>query len=92
MRTVYNAEHLTDAYLVKAMLEDIGIPAFVPGEYLVGAMGELPMLGLVAVSVPTGLWPEAYAALQRWTAEGMLGEVGGRGADEEPDAPGLVVA
>lgn len=92
MRTVYNAEHLTDAYLVKGMLEDIGIPAFVPGEYLVGAIGELPALGLVAVAVPTGLWSEAHAALQRWTADGMLGDAGEGGADEEPDSPGLVLA
>lgn len=92
MRTVYHAEHLTDAYLVKGMLEEIGIPAFVPGEYLVGAMGELPMSGLVLVAVPTQLWPEARAALDAWTADGLLGEPRKDDGGDEPDTSGMVLA
>jgi len=92
MRTVYHAEHLADAYLVKGLLEAIDIPAFVPGEFLVGAIGELPVAGLVLVAVPTSLWPEAMAALEGWVAEGLLL---GSGLPESwggPGEPGFVTA
>lgn len=64
MRVVYDAEHLVDAHLVKHALESIGIPAFVRGEYLTGAMGELPMQGLVQVCVPDSAWVEADACVR----------------------------
>lgn len=87
MRIVYHAEHLIDAHLVKGLLEGEGIPAFVPGEYLVGGMGELPVLGLVAVAVPESAWARAR--------ELILAEVecGALPLDAiEPDDPGLVPA
>lgn len=88
MRVVYHAEHLVDAYLVKGLLEGIGIPSFVPGEHLVGAMGELPVLGLVAVSVPDSLEAKAQAALQIWREDGTLGTA----ADPDADAAGWALA
>mgnify|MGYP001493774229 CR=1 FL=1 len=51
MRIVYQAENIVDAHLVKNSLESAGVRAFVTGEYLTGAMGELPVMGLVAVMV-----------------------------------------
>ncbi len=84
MRVVYHAEHLVDAYLVKGLLEGIGIPSFVPGEHLVGAMGELPLLGLVAVSVPDWLEADALAALRGWCEDGTLG--GAPDPDADPSA------
>lgn len=51
MQIVYRAESIVDANLVKAALEAAGILAFVNGEYLIGAMGELPVSGLVNVMV-----------------------------------------
>lgn len=51
MRIVYRAENLIDAHLVRNVLEHAGIPAHVGGEYLTGAMGELPVMGLVTVMV-----------------------------------------
>ncbi len=59
MRTIYEAEHIIDAMLVKHALEDVGIPAFVAGAHLAGAMGELPMQGLIRVQVPDGAGEEA---------------------------------
>jgi hypothetical protein len=59
MRIVYAAENLVDAHLVKGALEAAGIPAHVAGEYLTGAMGELPALGLVSVMVAEHLLPAA---------------------------------
>lgn len=59
MRVVYEAGHLIDAYLVRHALEDAGIPAFVRGEALLGGLGQLPVCGMVAVSVPDSRFPDA---------------------------------
>ena len=54
MRTIYEAENLFDAQWVKDALEAAGIPAFIAGAALTGAIGELPVMGLVLVQVPDG--------------------------------------
>ncbi|MDR3389502.1 MAG: DUF2007 domain-containing protein [Rudaea sp.] len=59
MRIVYEAENIIDANLVKNALEHEGIVAFVSGQYLTGAAGELPPLGLVKVMVAEVDWPRA---------------------------------
>lgn len=59
MRVVYEAENLIDAHLVKGAIEQSGMPAFVRGEHLTGAMGELPVSGLLAVCVPDSCVEEA---------------------------------
>ena len=69
MRVVYEAENIIDAHLVKGMLEQQGIPAFVRGEYLAGGVGDLPVMGFVAVAVPESRAPEAEAALREFKAE-----------------------
>ncbi|MFI4969971.1 MAG: DUF2007 domain-containing protein [Lysobacterales bacterium] len=51
MKIVYRAENIIDAHLVKNALAFEGIPAFVSGEYLTGAIGELPAWNLVSVMV-----------------------------------------
>lgn len=51
MRTVYRAENIIDANLVKGVLAQSGIAAFVAGEYLTGGAGQLPAFGLVSVMV-----------------------------------------
>jgi len=51
MKIVYRAENLIDANLVKGALEAEGVTAFVSGEYLTGAVGELPYWNLVSVMV-----------------------------------------
>lgn len=56
MRIVYRAENIIDAHLVRNVLEGAGIPAHVSGEYLTGAMGELPVMGLVNVLVAGHDW------------------------------------
>ncbi|WP_043695654.1 DUF2007 domain-containing protein [Luteibacter sp. 9133] len=52
MRIAYHAETLIDAHLVKDALEHAGIPAFIAGEFLTGAVGQLPARDFVAVMVP----------------------------------------
>ncbi|MHA6205355.1 putative signal transducing protein [Dyella soli] len=87
MRIAYRAESLIDAHLVKDALERAEIPAFVSGEYLTGAVGQLPALDYVAVLVPEGSLAAAEQVvreIERSLAEARLalGE-----ADEDPDAP-----
>ena len=59
MRSVYSAENLFDAQLVKDALESAGIPAFITGAALSGAVGELPASGLISVQVPESAYNDA---------------------------------
>lgn len=86
MHIVYRAENLFDAHLVKDALEADGIPAFIAGEYLTGAVGQLPAMDYMAVMVP-----ESSLAI----ASGIVGEVEARlsearqaiADDDLPDDP-----
>ena len=89
MRIVYRAENVIDAHLVKGALEAAGIPAHVAGEYLTGAMGELPALGLVAVMVPEHLFPAASGIAEACDAQ--LREARSLAAGED-DLPGPATA
>lgn len=51
MRVLYRAENLIDAHLIRHALEAAEIACFVSGQYSTGAIGELPVLGLVNVLV-----------------------------------------
>jgi len=51
VKIVYRAENIIDANLVKAALAQADIVSFVAGEYLTGAMGQLPAWDLVTVMV-----------------------------------------
>ncbi len=86
MRAVYEAENLIDAHLARGVLEQAGIPAWVRGEHLVGAMGELPALGLIAVCVPEALLPVAGEALRPYTEA-----LGGHFPELDPDRGGIAV-
>lgn len=84
MRVAYQAGNLFDAHLAKHALEDAGLPAFVFGESLLGAGGELPLFGVLRVCVPDVVWPQARAALQ---AAGLLDDAGDpiQGDAEDPE-------
>ena len=51
MITVYSANSTTDAHLIKNLLEQQGVAAYVAGYYLQGGLGELPVLNLIQVQV-----------------------------------------
>ena len=59
MKIVYRAENIIDANLVKNALAAAGIDAYVGGQYLTGAAGELPVSGLVNVMVADCDWLRA---------------------------------
>lgn len=84
MRVVYEAENIIDAHLVKGLLEESGIPAWVRGEYLAGAVGELPMMGLVAVCVSETDVPQAEGVMRAFHRERAL-PIADPAWDAEPD-------
>lgn len=51
MRQVYSAEHPTEAYIVRGILESGGIEAVVKGDILFSARGEIPLTPETAPSV-----------------------------------------
>ena len=66
MRVVYEAENVIDAHLIKGLLESEEIPAYVRGEHLTGGMGELPVMGLIAVCVSEVDLPAAERIVADW--------------------------
>ena len=51
MINVYSANSTTEAHLIKNLLEQQGIEAYVAGHYLQGGLGELPVINLIQVQV-----------------------------------------
>jgi len=54
MIRVFDAGNITEAHIVRGMLQAHGIDAHVGGHYLQGAIGELPVQGFACVMVPAG--------------------------------------
>jgi hypothetical protein len=51
MIKVYDASDITEAHIVRGMLEAHGIRAYVAGHYLQGGIGELAVQGFAGVLV-----------------------------------------
>ncbi|MNN00850.1 hypothetical protein D3C81_1134520 [compost metagenome] len=88
MQLVYQTNNLFDAHLVKHALEDAGIPAFVFGESLLGAGGELPLFGMLRVCVPGMAKPEADEVV----AELALDSGPADPISDDDEAPGFLPA
>jgi hypothetical protein len=84
MRIVYHAQSLIDAHLVRDALAQAEIPAFISGEYLTGAVGELPALGLVAVMVPDAAGEAAEGVVR--AVDARLAEARAAAAEDGFDA------
>lgn len=86
MRIVYRAANIADAHLIRQLLEAEGIPAFIQGEYLQGAVGELPANTEILVHVADENADAARVVVDEWeSAEpvAMEDEVPDRGAPED---------
>ena len=66
MIKIYSAQNAVDAHIVKGLLEQQGISARVNGEYLQGGIGELPLIGLVTVSVAEEDYEKATSVLSEY--------------------------
>jgi Putative prokaryotic signal transducing protein len=87
MRIAYRAETLIDAHLVKDALERAEIPAFVSGEYLTGAVGQLPAIDYVVVLVPEASLAAAEQVVREVERDLLEARRAMAESDEDPDAP-----
>lgn len=71
MKVVYSANHSLEAHLLLGLLKQAGIEGAVRGEYLQGALGELPAFGLVEVLVHERDYRAARELIADWQ-QGML--------------------
>lgn len=73
MQIAYRAANLSDAHLLRQLMEAEGIPAFVQGEFLQGAVGELPANTEVFVRVPDEHVEAARAVVEDWESSAPVG-------------------
>ncbi len=66
MKIVYDASNSIEAHLLLGLLSQAGIVGTISGEYLQGAMGELPAFGLVKVHVDDANYDEAKEIIAAW--------------------------
>ena len=66
MIVVYNAANSIEAYLIKNLLEQQEISAYVFGDYLQGGVGEIPAIGLVSVNVSDSDYANAKEIVDAW--------------------------
>ena len=75
MQTVFEARTGFEAHMVRNLLEQAGISAQVLGEDLVGAVGELPALGIVRVVVAEDDAAQARDVIADWDDAMPLGTI-----------------
>ncbi|MET0350963.1 MAG: DUF2007 domain-containing protein [Rhizobacter sp.] len=68
MKTLFEAASAVEAHMVRDLLRQEGIAAFIHGEHLQGAMGELPAAGLVRLVVDEADYPRGRAVIDAWEA------------------------
>jgi hypothetical protein len=66
MKTIYTASHIVDAHMIVNLLEQYELKAFVQGEYLQAAAGDLPAGQLIRVEVDEVFYEQAKAILHDW--------------------------
>ena len=66
LKLLYNASDTIEAHMVLNLLTQAGLDARVEGEYLQGAIGELPAFGVVRVMVAESNYTEAKAIMDEW--------------------------
>ena len=68
MKTAYEASNSLEAHMIKDLLLQAGINAFVEGDYLQGGVGELPAAGFIRVTVNDADWSSARNVIETWEA------------------------
>jgi hypothetical protein len=69
MKIVYNAANSLEAHMIRGLLEQQNIPAYVHGEHLQSGIGEIPAIGLVNVNVDDENYQAAKTVIQNWGKE-----------------------
>ena len=68
MKLLYQAANAVEAHILQGYLQQEGLNVLVLGEYLQGAIGELPAAGLVRLMVEDDQYDTARTAIARWEA------------------------
>ena len=66
MKTVYRASNGIEAHLIKILLTGEGIESFISGDYLQGALGELPAIDAIQVQVNDRDYHMANTLIKQW--------------------------
>jgi hypothetical protein len=82
MQKVYEPENLMEGELLQGMLASEGVAAHLTGRHLLGGVGELPMFGLLGLSVDND---QAEQARQLIAAYNAALPVSGDLPDNYPD-------
>ncbi|WP_268799624.1 putative signal transducing protein [Pseudomonas huanghezhanensis] len=79
MRKIYEPENLMEGELLQGMLASEGIEAHITGRHLLGGIGELPVFGLLGLTVDDGLADRARELITEYNAAFPL-------SGDEPDS------
>jgi tetrahydromethanopterin S-methyltransferase subunit G len=66
MQTIFQASNAVEAHMLKNMLEQENVPSFIEGEFLQGAVGELPAHNLVRLVVADTDFERAQKIINEW--------------------------
>lgn len=72
MKKIYNASDITEAHIIRGMLEAHGIEAFVNGYYLQGGIGELAAHGYASVSVANSDADQARKLAEEYDSRSLV--------------------
>ncbi|MFN4115021.1 MAG: hypothetical protein ACK4F7_00795 [Inhella sp.] len=64
--TVFTARHGFEGQLIIDLLRQAGLDPELRGDGLIGGAGELPVIGLVQVRVPSAQLIDAHALIDAW--------------------------
>jgi Putative prokaryotic signal transducing protein len=68
MQTLYEAANAIEAHMLVDLLKQEGITAYIRGEHLQGALGEMPAAGLVRLEIDESEFAQARSLIERWDA------------------------
>ncbi len=74
MVIIYHANNSLDANMIKSLLAQASIPAYILGEHLQGGVGDLPASDLVKVAVDNNYETEAKQIIEAWNAASIVEE------------------
>ncbi|GGU63807.1 hypothetical protein GCM10009504_20910 [Pseudomonas laurentiana] len=85
MQRIYEPENLLEAELLVGMLASEGIEVHLAGRHLTGGVGELPMQGLLGLTVPDEQAERARRLIAEYNVAQPL-------AGDEPESlPGILI-
>ena len=68
MKTLYEASNAIEAHMLVDLLKQEGLTAYIRGEHLQGAVGEIQASGLVRLEIDESEFAQARAFIDRWDA------------------------